>query len=126
MSVEGKRTRNSAVALPDPINVSNLEYDQFKPQSYCRSYGIYNEAPAALMVLPGICDENRHFRVLIESLLYPAVVDALAAISLVLFLGLILSAVVLVAQVAWASIIARLVLVRLAALGGAGFTLVGS
>jgi hypothetical protein len=67
-------------------------------EAYPGPYGVDNEASAALVILPGVRNENWHFRVLAENLLYTAVVDTLADISWARMPGVILLSVVIVAE----------------------------
>jgi hypothetical protein len=57
--------------------------------TYSSPYRIYNETTAALVVLPGVCDEDRHVRVLVENLFYPAIVMSLSGIAMTRLLGAI-------------------------------------
>lgn len=45
------------------------------------SDGIHDVAPATFVIFSGIGDENRHFRILVQDLLYATVVNALAGIA---------------------------------------------
>jgi hypothetical protein len=67
--------------------------------TYSSPYRIYNETTAALMVLPGVGDEDRHVRVLVENLFYTAIVMTLSGITVTRLLGAIAFRFILIAQI---------------------------
>lgn len=78
------QTRNIDGALPGPINTQHCTVLRRAPFSYRSPNCVNNKAPAALMVFPGIRDQDWHLGVFIKNLLNPAVIDAL---PMVLFTG---------------------------------------
>lgn len=94
-------------------------------KAYPSPYRVDNEAAAALMVLPGVSNDNRHLGVLVEDLLYPAIINTLPGISLVLFLDVISLAVVVVGEIGRVRNVVGSLVGGLVG-GRAGFTIKGS
>ena len=67
--------------------------------AYPCPYSVDNEAPTAFMVLPRVRDENWHFGVLVQDLLYTAIIDTLARIPWALLLGVILLRVIVAERI---------------------------
>ena len=67
--------------------------------TYSSAYCVHNEAAAALVVLPSVCDEDRHLRVFVKNLLYPTIIYTLAKVAMASRLGSIVWSVVFVTEV---------------------------
>lgn len=67
--------------------------------TYSSAYCVHNEAAAAFVVLPSVCDEDRHLRVFVKKLLYPTIIYTLAEVAMASLLGSIVWSLVFVAEV---------------------------
>lgn len=76
------RIRSIGGALPSPIVSQHCADFPLKQQSYRSPNSVDNETPTTLMVLPCICDQDWHLRILIENLLNSAIVDTLPGVLL--------------------------------------------
>ena len=86
------QTRNIDGALPGPINTQHCTVIRRAPFSYRSPDCVNNKATAALVIFPGICDQDWHLGIFIKDLFDPAVIDALPRVLLAggTILGLIL------------------------------------
>lgn len=88
-----------------PVSIVNLVVS--KSNAYPSAKSVDDEAPAAFMILPGIRDEDGHVGILIEDLLYPAIVYTLPDISRVRLLGVISLAVIVAEIIRLGNVVGR-------------------